>query len=386
MGAVLKEASNLYHNRGTIRDALRTGNARVLMGLLPSAYRGFVLQVAKASPHTTMRTAGDAHLDFGYEPSRCADEFRRLYEAAKRDQWNATTDLDWSIDVDPHDESRAVVPERLHPLYGSPYWGRMSRREQREHLHAYMSWLLSQFLHGEQGALIAACQVTNCLEWVDGKFYGSTQVVDEGRHVEVFHRYLTEKLEKLYEINDNLYVILDALVADGRWDVKFLCMQIMIEGLALGAFGNMRRYTKEPLLAELLRGVIRDEARHVHFGVVALRDYYLNHISDSMRREREDLTYELAVLMRNRFLFLELYDEYYAPLMSRQEWERRAFESEAMQSYIEIMFRRIIPNLKAIGMLSDRMRPLYEEIGLLKYEHGKAADQLTAEDLLEDSA
>src|SRR5690606_7560912 len=142
--------------------------------------------------------------------------------------------------------------------------------------------------HGEQGALYAACQVTEAIHWMDGKLYGSTQVVDEGRHVEVFKRYLTTKLEKLYDINDNLYVIIDALMTDSRWDMKFLGMQIMIEGLALAAFGTLRQNTQEPLLRELLKRVITDEARHVHFGVVALEDYYRNHLSPSERRERED--------------------------------------------------------------------------------------------------
>ena len=140
-------------------------------------------------------------------------------------------------------------------LFGSGAPGERAaslQRRQQEQRASLTSWMLSQFLHGEQGALFAACQVTEAVCWMDGKLYGSTQVVDEGRHVEVFHRYLVEKLGKLYAINDNLYTIIDALMTDGRWDLKFLGMQIMIEGLALGAFGTMRQSTKEPLLKELL--------------------------------------------------------------------------------------------------------------------------------------
>src|SRR5215471_16012798 len=135
---------------------------------------------------------------------------------------------------------------------------------------------------------------------MDGKLYGSSQVVDEGRHVEVFHRYLSRKLEKTYQINDNLYVVIDALMRDPRWDIKFLGMQIMIEGLALGAFGVIYQHTAEPLLKALLRGVMRDEVRHVHFGVLALREH-IAHLSDRERREREDWAFEIAPLLRNRF-------------------------------------------------------------------------------------
>ena len=144
------------------------------------------------------------------------------------------------------------------------------------------SWMLSQFLHGEQGALFAAAQVTEAVQFFDGKLYGATQVIDEGRHVEVFHRYLEDKLGKLYQINDNLFVIIDALMSDARWDMKFLGMQIMVEGLALGAFGTLYKLTKEPLLKELLKMVIQDEARHVHYGVLALRE----HITKELSRER----------------------------------------------------------------------------------------------------
>jgi hypothetical protein len=242
--------------------------------------------------------------------------------------------------------------------------------------------MLSQFLHGEQGALFAACQLTEAISWMDGKFYGSTQVVDEGRHVEVFHRYITEKLEKLYQINDNLYVLIDALMSDSRWDLKFLSMQIMIEGLALGAFGTMRQNTEEPLLRNLLGYVITDEARHVHFGVLALRDHYRYELSERERREREDWAFETSVLMRNRFFAHEFYDEHYGHVMRRATWDRLVLESKFMARFRTNMFRRIVPNLKRIGLLSDRIRPYYEELGLLVWEHEKAAPEIDAGDLL----
>jgi len=222
--------------------------------------------------------------------------------------------------------------------------------------------------------------------WLDGKLYGSTQVVDEGRHVEVFHGYLTRKLEKLYEINDNLYVIVDALMTDTRWDVKFLGMQIMIEGLALGAFGTLRKMTREPLLKEILKLVITDEARHVHYGVLSIQEFIAKGISERERREREDWAFEVALLMRNRFLAHEFYDEFYAHAMTRKEWDAMVERSEMMTMFRETMFKRIIPNLKRIGLLSDRIRPHYEQYGLLAFEHGRAAPELSAQDLIDDVA
>ena len=356
-------------------------NPKVFLDLAGPAVRGFLLKRGKRGSVTQMPARHDAHFDWTYE--RRKPELQKLYEAAKRSQWNATTDIDWSIDVDPHDESRDLMPEHMLPLIDVPAYRTLPKRQQQVQRHAITAWMLSQFLHGEQGALFAACQVTEAVQWADGKLYGSTQVVDEGRHVEVFHRYLTEKLGKLYQINDNLYTIIDALMTDGRWDLKFLGMQILIEGLALGAFGTMRQATREPLLKEMLKYVITDEARHVTFGVVALSDFYAQ-LPENERRDREDWAYEISVLLRNRFLAHEFYDEFYGHVMSRREWDKRVLQSDFIARFRQTMFRRLIPNLKKINLLSDRIRPHYEKLGLLVYENERPSNEVPTKELLGD--
>ena len=158
----------------------------------------------------------------------------------------------------------------------------------------------------------------------------------------------------------------------------------MIEGLALGAFCHLRQHTQEPLLRQLLTFVIGDEARHVHYGVLALQKFYESELSERERREREDWAFEVSLLLRDRFLAHEYYDEHWAHAMSRAEWDRYMLESETMALFRGTMFKRIVPNLKRIGLLSDRTRPRYAEAGLLQYEHLRAAPELTAKDLLED--
>jgi hypothetical protein len=357
----------------------RTRNPRVFLDLAGPAVRGLLLRRGKQGTSTDMPTRNDAHFDWIYRRDR--PELARLYEAAKKAQWNAATDVDWSIEVDPLDPARELIPDELLPLAEMRQYANLPEREQRLQRWALTSWILSQFLHGEQGALYAACQVTEAVQWTDGKLYGSTQVVDEGRHIEVFHRYLTQKLSKLYSINDNLYTIIDALMTDGRWDLKFLGMQIMIEGLALGAFGTLRAATREPLLKHILRLVIADEARHTTFGVIALRDHYAS-LPEHERREREDWAYEITVFMRNRFLAHEFYDEYWAHILSRAQWNRMVLGSEFMGRFRNTMFRRLIPNLKRIHLLTDRVRRHYDALGLLAYENERAAPDLAPADLL----
>jgi hypothetical protein len=368
-------------NAGTIAEAGSSKNLRVLRSMLGPAFRGFFLRKAAGADNTEVASTNRAFFDWRYQ--RTSPELSKLYTAAKRSQWDGDTALDWSITVDPHHPERTLVADDVLPLASIPQYRALPKRAQEQQRHALLAWMLSQFLHGEQGALFAACQVTEAVSSLDGKLYGSTQVVDEGRHVEVFHRYLSEKLEKRYDINDNLYVIVDALMTDGRWDIKFLGMQIMIEGLALGAFGTLRNASQEPLLRDLLKYVITDEARHVHYGVVALADYYTRALSEKERQEREDWAFEMSLLMRNRFLAHEFYDEYYGHILKRSAWDELILGSEFMSHFRQNLFRRIVPNLKRIGLLTPRIRPHYAQLGLLTWEHGKAAPDLTASDLLE---
>ena len=379
-GALGKLIQNLADSGPILSGAIRRGNTRVLRSMLGPAYRGLIQRRGREEAELDMPLNYNAKFNLHY--GRDFPEMAKLYEAAKEHQWNASTQVDWSMDVDPYSEEVPILPDSYLPMASLPIWNKLSAREKAEQRHAVMSFILSQFLHGEQGALFAAAQVTEASPWMDAKLYGSTQVVDEGRHVEVFHRYLTEKLEKLYVIDDNLYVVIDSLMSDSRWDVKFLGMQILIEGLALGAFGTIRQITKEPLLREVLRYVIADEARHVHYGVLALEKVYTTELSEKERREREDWAFEVTVLLRERFLLHEVFEEYYGHAMKRRQWDELVYQSGLMDFFRKTMFRRMIPNLKRINLMSDRVRPHYEQMGLLEYEHGKAAPDLTAEDLL----
>jgi hypothetical protein len=351
-------------------------NPKVLLAMGPAALRGLVLKRGKQGTPTLVEAHHAARFDWSYPHDH--PEMRALYERAKASQWNGATDLPWETSVDPMDATRPIVPAALLDRATAARHGiALGPEEHRKLLHDFTAWVLSQFLHGEQGALFAAAQVTEAVQFFDGKLFGSSQVMDEGRHVEVFHRYLSEKLGKLYPVNDNLYVILDALLSDARWDMKFLGMQIMIEGLALGAFGVIYQHTREPLLKALLRGVMRDEVRHVHYGVLALREHVAA-LSEAERREREEWAFEVALLLKNRFLAYEVYDEWFAGTkVSRRQWRGFISDAPGMQAFRHLMFHRLVPNLREIGLLGDRVRARYAEAGLDRYFEGTAADRIT---------
>jgi hypothetical protein len=307
----------------------------------------------------------DLAYNWAYETSRA--KLMRLYENAKRDQWNGTDRLDWSIDVDPEGE---LLPDMGIGIYGTPMWERLTPREIQRLRHEAITWQLCQFMHGEQGALLATAQIVDATPWYEAKMYGATQVMDEARHVEVYRRFIVEKLEHEYPVNPQLKQLLDTILSDSRWDMKFLGMQIMVEGLALAAFGTMRDTAQNTLLRDLTAYVMEDEARHVAFGVLSLRELYQN-LPEKERLEREDFVYEAAVLMRDRIL-------------NREVWETMGMDVDAcvaasMASPLAIEFRRrlfskIVPNIKSLGLLSRRQRERFAELGILEFEEHTTSD------------
>ena len=305
-------------------------------------------------------TTFDAAYTWDYSVDRL--DLRTLYEKAKRDQWNATDQLAWSTDVDPEAE---LIPDIQIPIFGTHIWDRLSPAEVKKLRRESLSWSLSQFMHGEQGALLATAQIVDATPSFDAKLYGASQVMDEARHVEVYARYLDEKLTRQYPVNRHLKTLLDQILTDGRWDMKYLGMQIMVEGLAMAAFGYMHQTCQEPLLKDLTHYVMRDEARHVAFGVLALQEIYAD-LSPAERRVREEFLYEGCRLMRDRLLMEDVWEEMGWPL---DEVRRIVLESVQMKEFRKMLFAKIVPNVKRLGLLTPYVRERFAELDILKFEH-----------------
>lgn len=293
-------------------------------------------------------------------------ELHNLYEKAKRDQWNASDQLDWRLEVDPEAEN---LPDMQIPVYGTHIWERLTPAEVKKLRREQIRWSLSNFMHGEQGALLATAQIVDATPWMEAKLYGSTQVMDEARHLEVFARYLNEKLGGTYRINANLKALLDQILTDSRWDMKYLGMQIMVEGLAMAAFGFMHKLCQEPLLTDLLHNVIRDESRHVAFGVLSLNDYYLD-MSPGDLREREEFVYEGCRLMRDRLLAEDVWEAMGWPVAEVRDI---VLHSPQMVEFRKMLFSKIVPNVKRLGLLGPWLRERFVELDILQFEHLEAS-------------
>jgi len=332
-----------------------------------------ILSVANTDLDEVEHVVAD-HADaiFTWDYSLARPHLRKLYEKAKVGQWNATTDLPWDTEVDLEkviSEDQSAVSAGLSPdhytgtaleSWGPKEWLDFGLDQRR--------WTLSQFLHGEQGALLCTAKITETVPWYDAKLYASTQVMDEARHVEVFSRYIDEKLQGGFQVNAHLRLLLDDIINDSRWDMTYLGMQVMVEGLALAAFGFMHQLTTEPLLKQLLRYVMSDEARHVAFGVLSLREVY-DGMSDAEMRDRQEFAFEAAVRMRDRFL-------------SQEVWERHGIDPRDVVPLVlkdptrdlfqTMLFSKIVPNCKKLGLLDRNdqwLRRRFEEMNVIQFEH-----------------
>ncbi|WP_443056540.1 ferritin-like domain-containing protein [Streptomyces sp. MUM 178J] len=334
-----------------------------------SSYRHYVH--APEDPLWEIPASGAARFNWEYGDGR--ERLLALYQKGKDKQWDGAKRIDWELEVDPYNP--LGTPDESLTLYGSRHWPKLTERNKGELRRHYCSWQFSQFLHGEQGAMVCAARIVESVPDLDAKFYSATQTMDEARHAEIYARFLHEKIGLLYPINDNLQGLLGDTLRDSRWDMPYLGMQVLIEGLALAAFGMIRDTTNRPLPKQILAYVMQDEARHVAFGRMALRDYY-RQLGDAELREREEFVIEGCYLMRDRLRGVEVLENFGIPKREAAELSER---SEYLRLFRKLLFSRIVPCVKDIGLWGERLQKAYVDMGVL--DLGDASlDQLMSQD------
>jgi hypothetical protein len=315
---------------------------------------------------------------FSYEIDN--ERLKTLYSKAKRLQWDAEQAIDWSTPIDP---SRPLIDEDRFGLSQLPFVQRMSNKQQealRAHIAAYQ---LSQFLHGEQGALMTAAALTHAVPDYEGKLYAATQTMDEARHVEVYDRYI-KKLALVYPMSAALKAVIDATLKADRWVKIAIGMNMVVEGLALGAFQNMRKSTSCELLRSIIEGVLRDEARHVAFGNVYVADAVAQMHPDE-REDVADFAYEVIVAMRGSrsgsnensgftpdpgfaqvlaAVGIDPMDFMRGVMEARGSGVRVQPPSDQVHAYRDLM----MPALVRVGAVTPRVRERYAAAGIKIYE------------------
>ena len=308
------------------------------------------------------------------------NRIKRLYELGKELNWNVEMDINWDR---PYEELKEPFP-----IFWDDYapYQKMTDAQKVDFLKHRQAWSMSQFLHGEQGAVLVASQLTSCAPTFNAKLYAASQTFDEARHVEAFNKYIQTRMKLMYPIGNALKSILDKILTDKRWDLKFIGMQIIIEGLALAAFQSSRDLTTDPVLKDMLGLIIRDEARHVTFGVNYLEEF-ITTLSEEEIEERAQFAYEACLLSRERLLSTDVFDHFGWDIEDAKRFQQ---SSDITKMFQKLLFQRVIPNLSRIGLLTDSVREKFDKLGLLEYEDAKNDYDIDWADLsrplFEDSA
>jgi hypothetical protein len=319
---------------------------------------------------TNWKFDGATEIAFNWEYDAGSSDLLALYEKGKQQQWDTSTRLDWSQEL--FEGNPMGMDDQTIPIYGSPFWEKMTDKEKDWLRFNLQCHSICQFMHGEQGALIATAKIVNTVPDMNAKFYAATQVMDEARHVEAYKRLLHEKFALAYPINPSLKTLLEQTLTDRRWDMTYLGMQVLIEGLALAAFQSIRDKAGNTLASAVNAYVMQDEARHVSFGRLALREYYPQ-LSDAERDEREQFVVEALYFMRDRFNNAEVWERLGLPADALNELH---YNSKQMQSFRGRLFSRVVPTVKDIGLWGERVQKTFAEMGVMDYANIDVTEQL----------
>jgi hypothetical protein len=301
-----------------------------------------------------------------YSPQ--APDMRRLYENAKRDQWNASSDIDWSSKVD---LDVGIFADELIDVHGTKYWDRLDQKGRADLNVEFSCWRLSQLLHGEEGAMLACSQLVDMVPGNDAKFFQSTQVVDEARHTEVLSRYLLDKCGgKIYPMSDNLKQLFDYLLGSGKWFIKTVGLQLVAETFAVALFRMLAETCQDPLLKEICRRILADESRHMGFSILSLPDE-IRGLSGSDLRELEEFTREALVLVLTGQFPQGAYETlgYGSSEIAEIRQARKTVAAKNDFAYFRKLFKRemhqtVVTNMSKVGLLNDRTSAFLNEMGI----------------------
>lgn len=323
---------------------------------------------APADSHQ-LRVALDAVYNWNYGSE--LEELRTLYAKGLDLQWVAMRELPWEAGIDQPAFARSFTMGGV-PVYKTHFWQTLSEQTRWEVSRRGSAFMLSNFLHGEQGALMVASQLVNAVPHMDGKFYAATQTLDEARHVEVFAKYI-ELLDHVQPIAQSLRTLLDATLGVESWMHKCVGMQIVVEGLALYTFRDLRATTEEPLLKQLLTYVARDEARHTAFGIKYL-GAVVPGLAPAHAAELEDFAYESTRMLLDSRRGVTLNDAFLkvwadagvdpAELAAGIKRDREHLRSavEGRGGRLGPMSGFVIPTLRRVGLLSERIHGHFREM------------------------
>jgi hypothetical protein len=298
-----------------------------------------------------------------------APDLRGLYEKAKRDQWNASRDINWET---PLDLDKGIFADELVDGYGTDALARLDAPTFARLNVEFSCWRISQLLHGEEGAMLACSQLVDMVPGNDAKFFQSTQVVDEARHTEVLSRYLIDKCGgRIYPVTPNLKTLFDFILGQGKWFIKTVGLQLIAETFAVALFRLLGETAKDPTLSLICKRILSDESRHMGFSVLSLPDEIAS-LSPSDLREVEDFTRDAIQLVLGGQFPKEAYETIgmnAAEIDRVKKVRKQAAAGGPDQTMFRRLFKRemhttIVANMKKVGLLNERTSGFLREMGI----------------------
>ncbi|MDF3080245.1 ferritin-like domain-containing protein [Burkholderia sola] len=289
------------------------------------------------------------------------EALNRLYEKAKAAQWDVATDVDWRHDLNPANPLGMPDPTLL--IYGTELWGKLADADKREVRHHAQGWLLSQILHGEQAALICASKLASAENGLSARLCAAAQMMDEARHVEAYAKLVNEKLDVSYPMSRSLKGLLHDTITSSALDMTNLGMQVLVEGIALSIFQSVVAYSTDPFIKDLFLRIQRDEARHFAVGRITLCRVYAEMSSHELR-EREEFICEGAAVLYEHLCA----DDIWEPMgLSKRECSAMVRESPVSSSIRRSIFRRLVPTIREMGLLTPTVQATFEKLDVLDY-------------------
>ncbi len=297
---------------------------------------------------------------------------RDLYEVAKKQQWNASLDIPWEIETDPAQVGDMMNSPGVEPF---DFVKALPTEKQIELAKKRSAHMLSNFLHGEQGAMMLCGQLVEVVPDMDAKLYASTQVIDEARHVEVFHRYI-QRLDRIYPPMPGLTALINAVLTADLWQMKCIGMQVIAESIAMGSFKTMKETTDDEVLRKVFELTSQDEARHVSYGLIYMKDE-IPKMNEPDRDRLEDFAWAAMTILATNGLMEEKQGRTWVdplqqiytdvgidPKKAESEIISRMSDPEALKAQPNPFRDHAYPQLERIGLITDRTRSKYREAGL----------------------
>ena len=229
-------------------------------------------------------------------------------------------------------------------------------------------WTLSQILHGEQGALSLSASLCHILKDPGAQEYAANQTREEARHVTGFSNYIKLRWGTQYPAGPTLGRLLEQVVSSDVVYKKIVGMQMLIEGLAMGAFGMAHQDTNDPLLKTLLKYTMSDESFHHKFGKI-WADRTIPKLSPSERNKVEDwshtvfhdLLYNLVNPWEKKLIYESVgLDHKFVTEAFMKEMDRDTIIRDEMMENNNI-FRVLCKTLLKANIITERTRKHYAE-------------------------